>query len=41
VLARAVDEVYRGLAGPAPDLDWAPPADVDPSCRFRSAAHLL
>jgi glycosyltransferase involved in cell wall biosynthesis len=41
VLARAVDEVYRALAGTAPDLDWSPPADVDPSCRFRSAAHLL
>jgi glycosyltransferase involved in cell wall biosynthesis len=41
VLARAVDAVYRDLAGTAPDLSWSPPSSVDPSCRFRSAAHLL
>jgi glycosyltransferase involved in cell wall biosynthesis len=41
VLARSIDAVYAELAGTAPDLDWAPPVGVDPSCRFRSAAHLL
>jgi glycosyltransferase involved in cell wall biosynthesis len=41
VLARSIDEVYTELAGTAPDLQWTPPDGVDPSCRFRSAAHLL
>ena len=41
VLARSVDAVYAELAGTAPDLDWQPPGAVDPSCRFRAAAHLL
>ncbi|WP_138760904.1 glycosyltransferase family 4 protein [Modestobacter altitudinis] len=41
VLAGAIDGVYTELAGTAPDLDWTPPATVDPSCRFRAAAHLL
>ena len=41
VLAAAVDAVYTELAGTSPDLDWAPPASVDPTCRFRAAAHLL
>ena len=41
VLARRVDEVYRELAGTAPDLDWALPDAVDPACRFRAAPHLL
>ncbi|WP_249523500.1 glycosyltransferase family 4 protein [Modestobacter marinus] len=41
VLARSIDAVCTELAGTAPDLDWSAPATVDPSCRFRSAAHLL
>jgi glycosyltransferase involved in cell wall biosynthesis len=41
VLARTVAGVHEQLAGTAPDLDWAPPAEVDLSCRFRSAPHLL
>ncbi|MCZ2836350.1 glycosyltransferase family 4 protein [Modestobacter sp. VKM Ac-2985] len=41
VLARSIDAVYTELAGTAPDLDWTLPATVDPTCRFRSAAHLL
>jgi len=41
VLARRVAQVYEALAGTAPDLDWGPPRGVDPSCRFRAAAHLL
>jgi glycogen synthase len=41
VLARSIDEVYSELAGTAPDLIWTPPTTVDPSCRFRAAAHLL
>ena len=41
VLARSIDAVYGELAGTAPDLAWQPPAAVDPSCRFRAAAHLL
>ena len=41
VLAQSIDAVYRGLAGTTPDLDWALPEGVDPSCRFRSAPHLL
>jgi glycogen synthase len=41
VLAGAIDGVYTRLAGTVPDLDWTPPATVDPSCRFRAAAHLL
>lgn len=41
VLARNVDAVYRSLAGTAPDLSWAEPVVVDPSCRFRAAPHLL
>ncbi len=41
VLGRSVDDVYTGLKGTAPDLDWSLPAGVDASCRFRTAAHLL
>ncbi len=41
VLARAVEGVYGSVTGVAPDLDWSLAADVDPSCRFRAAAHLL
>ena len=41
VLAGAIDGVYAQLAGTLPDLDWTPPTTVDPSCRFRAAAHLL
>jgi glycogen synthase len=41
VLAGAIDGVCTRLAGTVPDLDWTPPATVDPSCRFRAAAHLL
>jgi glycogen(starch) synthase len=41
VLARSIDDVYTGLAGTAPDLSWTPPTTVDPTCRFRAAAHLL
>ena len=41
VLARSIDAVYAELAGSRPDLDWELPGEVDPSCRFRSAAHLL
>ena len=39
VLARAYDDLYRRL--PEPDHDWSLPADVDLSCRFRAAPHLL
>jgi glycosyltransferase involved in cell wall biosynthesis len=41
VLAGAIDGVYTRLAGTVPDLGWTPPTTVDPSCRFRAAAHLL
>lgn len=41
VLTRSIDAQYRALAGTPPDLDWTLPTDVDPTCRFRSAAHLL
>jgi glycogen synthase len=41
VLARSIDDVYSELAGTAPDRAWPPPMTVDPSCRFRAAAHLL
>ena len=41
VLARSIASVYDELAGSAPDLDWRLPQDVDPSCRFRAAPHLL
>ena len=41
VLARSIDDVYTELAGTAPDLTWTPPTTVDPTCRFRAAAHLL
>ena len=41
VLARAISDVYDGLAGTAPDLAWSLPEGVDPSCRFRAAPHLL
>ncbi len=39
VLARAVSDVYDRL--PPPDPAWSLPGGVDPSCRFRAAAHLL
>ena len=41
VLARSISDVYDALVGTRPDLDWALPVDVDPTCRFRAAAHLL
>ena len=41
VLARSVDAVYAELRGTSPDLAWEAPSGVDPSCRFRAAAHLL
>jgi len=41
VLARSVDAVYAELRGTSPDLAWEAPSEVDPSCRFRAAAHLL
>ncbi len=41
VLARSVSGVYDALAGTAPATGFTVPRDVDPSCRFRSAAHLL
>ena len=41
VLARSIAEVYERVQGSAPDVAWSLPEDVDPSCRFRSAAHLL
>ncbi|MEX5718061.1 glycosyltransferase family 4 protein [Geodermatophilus maliterrae] len=41
VLARSIDAVYRQVAGTTPDGGWTVPADVDLSCRFRPAAHLL
>jgi glycosyltransferase involved in cell wall biosynthesis len=41
VLARSIDGVYRSLQGTAPSPGWSMPAEVDLSCRFRSAAHLL
>jgi glycogen(starch) synthase len=41
VLAGIIEAVYAKLAGTSPDLAWKLPVDVDPSCRFRSAAHLL
>jgi glycosyltransferase involved in cell wall biosynthesis len=41
VLARTIADVHERLAGTEPDLDWSPPAEVDLSCRFRAAPHLL
>ena len=41
VLARSISDVYETLVGTQPDLDWKLPVDVDPTCRFRAAAHLL
>jgi glycosyltransferase involved in cell wall biosynthesis len=41
VLARSISDVYEELAGTAPDVSWSLPDEVDLSCRFRSAAHLL
>ena len=41
VLARAVEAVYEQVCGTVPDPTWSLPADVDPTCRFRAAAHLL
>ena len=41
VLARSISDVYDELAGTAPDVSWSLPDDVDLTCRFRSAAHLL
>jgi glycosyltransferase involved in cell wall biosynthesis len=41
VLARTIADVHERLAGTDPDLDWSPPAEVDLSCRFRAAPHLL
>ena len=41
VLARSISAVYDELAGTAPDLDWELPDEVDLSCRFRAAPHLL
>lgn len=41
VLARHVEDVYATVRGTPPDLDWSLPDGVDPSCRFRAAAHLL
>lgn len=41
VLARAVSGVYDDVRPLAPDDRWQLPVDVDLSCRFRSAAHLL
>ncbi|MPQ96993.1 glycosyltransferase [Modestobacter sp. I12A-02628] len=41
VLARAVDAQYRALAGTTPDTGWTLPDEVDGTCRFRAAAHLL
>ena len=35
------DTVLPLSAGTAPDVSWSLPVDVDLSCRFRSAAHLL
>ncbi len=41
VLARSIDDVYRSVAGSTPTTQWTMPPTVDPSCRFRAAAHLL
>jgi glycogen synthase len=41
VLTRSIDAVYRDVAGTTPSADLSMPSGVDPSCRFRSAAHLL
>lgn len=41
VLAQSIDAVYAKLAGTCPDLGWELPDEVDLSCRFRAAAHLL
>ncbi|SNS51616.1 Glycosyltransferase involved in cell wall bisynthesis [Geodermatophilus saharensis] len=41
VLAASIDDVYRSVVGTAPSADWTMPPEVDLSCRFRSAAHLL
>ena len=35
------DDVYRSVAGTTPSAGWTMPPGADPSCRFRSAAHLL
>ncbi len=41
VLAASIDTVHRSVVGTTPSADWSMPSGVDPSCRFRSAAHLL
>jgi hypothetical protein len=41
VLAASIDTVYREVAGTTPVSPWSMPSEVDLSCRFRSAAHLL
>ena len=41
VLARSIEGVYAAVAGTTPDRSWSLPGQVDPSCRFRAAAHLL
>ncbi|SFP82900.1 Glycosyltransferase involved in cell wall bisynthesis [Geodermatophilus dictyosporus] len=41
VLARSIDTVYREVAGTTPSPGRTMPPEVDLSCRFRSAAHLL
>jgi glycosyltransferase involved in cell wall biosynthesis len=40
-VARQITDVYAALAGTRPSTDWTPPAERDPSCRFRAAPHLL
>lgn len=39
-IAARIEEVYRSLAGTAPDTDWTLDETVEP-CRFRKAPHLL
>ncbi|SDL97225.1 Glycosyltransferase involved in cell wall bisynthesis [Geodermatophilus siccatus] len=41
VLAASIDAVHRSVVGTTPSAGWSMPSDVDLSCRFRSAAHLL
>lgn len=41
VLGQRIGAVYAKLAGTCPDPGWELPDEVDLSCRFRAAAHLL
>ena len=41
VIAAQIAGIYDSLRGTSPDLDWTFDTPPDPSCRFRTAPHLL